>query len=263
MLKDITIGQYYPVKSVIHSLDARVKIFGVLLFIISVFALDSVFSYCLASAFFACCIILSKVPLKYMLRGLKPLWIIILCTIVLNIFITKGTVVFEFAFFTVTREGIYIALKTALRFIYIIIFASIMTLTTTQSRLLDGIESILKPLEFFKFPVHEISMMMSIALRFIPLMVGEADRIMKAQASRGVDFKKGNIIKRIKKFIPIIMPLFASTVRRSNELAQAMEARCYRGGVGRTKMIALKYKKKDFAAYGIIAVYLVLIFVLK
>lgn len=262
MLRDVTIGQFYPVDSIIHRLDARVKLFGLLIFIISLFVFGNIASYCLAGFFLALCIILSRVPFKYMVRGLKPIILLLIFTSVMNIFFTKGTVIAEFWKITITKEGIYLALNISLRLIFFILASLIITLTTTATMLTDALEKILSPLKKIKVPVHEISMMMTIALRFIPVLAEEADKIMKAQSARGMNFSSGNIIKRMKNIVPLIVPLFVSAVRRSNELAQAMESRCYRGGEGRTKMKPMKYSKMDYLAYIILLMYFVVSWVI-
>ena len=255
MLRDITIGQYYSADSVIHSLDPRVKLFGVLLFIISLFTFGNIFSYCLATIILIVVITVSKIPFKYVIRGLKPLLILLLFTTVLNLFTTKGEVLIHIWKLSITKEGIFLAVHIFVRLMYLIIASSLLTLTTTPTRLTDAMEKVMRPLNKINVPVHEVAMMMSIALRFIPILVDETDKIMKAQSARCMDFEHGNVIKRLKNLVPLLIPLFISAIRRANDLALAMEARCYQGGEGRTKMRELKYVKTDYIAYGFICLY--------
>ena len=255
MLRDITIGQYYLADSVIHSLDPRVKLFGVLLFIISLFTFGNIFSYCLATIILIVVITVSKIPFKYVIRGLKPLLILLLFTTVLNLFTTKGEVLIHIWKLSITKEGIFLAVHIFVRLMYLIIASSLLTLTTTPTRLTDAMEKVMRPLNKINVPVHEVAMMMSIALRFIPILVDETDKIMKAQSARCMDFEHGNVIKRLKNLVPLLIPLFISAIRRANDLALAMEARCYQCGEGRTKMRELKYVKTDYIAYGFICMY--------
>ena len=229
MIRDITIGQFYPADSILHRLDPRVKFIGTFLFLISLFVADSFWGYALATVFLAAAIGLSKVPVKFMLKGLKPLFIILLITVLFNLFLMPGEVLWSAGFLKITREGVVQAVKIGIRLIYLVIGSSIMTLTTTPNQLTDGMEKILAPLNKIKVPVHEISMMMSIALRFIPILMEETDKIMKAQIARGADFESGNIIQRAKSMVPLLVPLFISAFRRADDLAMAMEARCYHG----------------------------------
>jgi len=256
MIREITIGQFYPENSIIHKLDPRVKLFGTIAFIVMIFTVNNIGGYILTAMALAGVIRMSKVPVKYMLKGLKAILFILIFTAVLNIFFTPGTVLFEYKFIRISEEGITIAVKMAIRFIFLIMGSSVMTLTTTPNHLTDGLEKSLSPLKKIKIPVHEISMMMSIALRFIPVLLEETDKIMKAQQARGADFETGNIFKRAKSLIPIFIPLFISCFRRANDLAMAMEARCYHGGDGRTKMKPLKYYRYDYIAYFIIFIYI-------
>ena len=255
MLRDITIGQYYSADSVIHSLDPRVKLFGVLLFIISLFTFGNIFSYCLATIILIVVITVSKIPFKYVIRGLKPLLILLLFTTVLNLFTTKGEVLIHIWKLSITKEGIFLAVHIFVRLMYLIIASSLLTLTATPTRLTDAMEKVMRPLNKINVPVHEVAMMMSIALRFIPILVDETDKIMKAQSARCMDFEHGNVIKRLKNLVPLLIPLFISAIRRANDLALAMEARCYQCGEGRTKMRELKYVKTDYIAYGFICMY--------
>ncbi|MBR5356226.1 MAG: energy-coupling factor transporter transmembrane protein EcfT [Lachnospiraceae bacterium] len=255
MLKDITLGQYYPQESVIHRLDPRVKLFGTFLFIISLFINDNFIGYIASVLFLATVIILSKVPFSFMVRGMKAIVLLLLFSVVLNLFMTEGEVLVSFWKLTITKEGLYTAIFMALRLSFLIIGSSIMTLTTTPNHLTDGLEKSLGFLKVIRVPVHEISMMMSIALRFIPILMEETDKIMRAQMARGADFESKNLIKRIKSLIPLLVPLFVSAFRRANDLAMAMEARCYKGGEGRTKMKPLKYQGIDRVAYLITLLY--------
>lgn len=263
MIRDITIGQYYPAESLIHRLDSRVKLAGTLIFLVSLFLTESIAGYVLATIFLAGIIKLSKVPIRFILRGLKAIFIILAFSVAFNLFLTSGEVVVKLWIFKITKEGIALAAMMAVRLMYLIIGSSIMTLTTTPNDLTDGLEKALAPLKKIKVPVHEIAMMMSIALRFIPILMEETDKIMKAQMARGADFESGNILKRAKSLVPVLVPLFISAFRRADDLAMAMEARCYHGGDGRTKMKPLKYKKRDLAAYAVLAAYLGMIICIR
>ncbi len=256
MLRDITIGQYYQTESVIHKLDPRVKLGGTLLFIISLFCFHNFIGYIVAALFLAMVIKLSGVPFKFMVRGMKSILFLLLITVCFNLFLTPGEPLMTLWKLSITAEGVELALTMAVRLSMLIIGSSVMTLTTTPNNLTDGMEKMLRPLRIFKVPVHEVAMMMSIALRFIPILLEETDKIMKAQIARGADFESGNLVKRAKALIPLLIPLFISAFRRANDLAMAMEARCYRGGEGRTKMKPLIYKKQDGIAYLCIAVYM-------
>ena len=249
MLRDITLGQYYPADSVIHKLDPRVKLFGTLIYIISLFVFKGLPAFILAAIFLVVLIKLSKVPFSYMVKGLKTIVLIMLFAAVFNLFLTPGTKLVSFWIFTITYEGLKNAVVMMVRLIFLIIGTSLMTLTTTPNELTDGLEKALSPLKYIKVPVHEIAMMMSIALRFIPILIEETDKIMKAQMARGADFEHGNLIQKAKNMVPLLVPLFVSAFRRANDLAMAMEARCYRGGEGRTKMKPLHYQKRDRMAY--------------
>lgn len=260
MIRDITIGQYYATDSVIHRLDPRVKVVGTLAYLISLFCFNKFSGYIIAALFFAILVKISHVPFKFMVKGLKPIMFMLIFTAALNLFWTPGEVVLVKAWvFTITLEGVKRSVFMALRLTFLIIGSSLMTLTTTPNQLTDALEKLLKPLNKIKVPVHEIAMMMSIALRFIPILVDETDKIMKAQMGRGADFESGNVIQRIKAMLPILIPLFISAARRANDLALAMDARCYHGGEGRTKMKPLKYKKQDVIAYLTVAAYAVVL----
>ncbi|MCR5625988.1 MAG: energy-coupling factor transporter transmembrane protein EcfT [Lachnospiraceae bacterium] len=255
MLKDITLGQYYQTRSSLHSLDPRTKLIGVLIYLISLFLFNRIGAYVVALIFLAYVIKTSRVPFSFMIKGMKSIVFLLFITVIFNLFLTAGNVVFVIWKFSITDQGIRVAVFTVIRLTFLIIGASVLTLTTTPNNLTDGMEDLMKPLGVFKVPVHEIAMMMSIALRFIPILMEETDKIMKAQQARGADFEHGGPIKRAKSLVPILVPLFVSAFRRANDLAMAMEARCYRGGEGRTKMKPLKYKKADYIAYIILAVY--------
>ena len=259
MIRDITIGQYYPSNSKLHRLDPRVKIVCTLLYLISLFLFNNIWGYLVATAFLVFVIRTSKVPFKFIVRGLKPIIMLLMITVVFNLFLNnQGKILVEFWVLKITTVGLETAVFMAIRLIYLILGSSLMTFTTTPNALTDGIESLLKPLEKIKVPVHEIAMMMSIALRFIPILLEETDKIMKAQIARGADLESGNILQKAKAMVPILVPLFVSAFRRANDLAMAMEARCYRGGDGRTKMKPLVYTKKDFVAYAITIVYVII-----
>lgn len=254
MLRDITIGQYYPADSVLHRMDPRVKFIGTLAYIISLFLFHS-WGYVLGTVFLISMIVLSEVPFKFMVRGLKSIVVLLMITLVFNILFTPGEAVVTIWKIHITKEGLILAARMGIRLIFLIIGASIMTLTTTPNQLTDGLESLLGPLKKIHVPVHEVAMMMSIALRFIPILLEETDKIMKAQMARGADFESGNLIQKVKNMIPLLVPLFISAFRRANDLALAMEARCYHGGDGRTQMKPLRYQKRDYAAYAVLTVY--------
>ena len=262
MIRDITLGQYYPAKSVIHQLDPRVKLVATMVYIISLFVAKGILGYVIATIFLAFVIRTSKVPFKFITKGLKAIVMLLMITVVFNLFLIDGDVVlWHFGFLKITDKGLRTAILMGVRLIYLIIGSSLMTLTTTPNDLTDGMERLLNPLKAVHVPVHEISMMMSIALRFIPILLEETDKIMKAQIARGADFESGNIIQRAKAMIPLLVPLFISAFRRANDLAMAMEARCYRGGDGRTKMKPLHYESRDHIAYAVVWGYLVLMIV--
>ncbi|XME01690.1 energy-coupling factor transporter transmembrane component T family protein [Lachnospiraceae bacterium C1.1] len=259
MLRDITLGQYYQADSVIHRLDPRTKLIGTFVFLISLFLFHNITGFLIATIFLASVIALSNVPFKFMVRGMKGIVVIMMITVVFNMFLTPGEPLVKIWKFTITDEGLNNAIFTAIRLIYLIIGASVMTLTTTPNHLTDGLEKLMNPLKLFRLPVHELAMMMSIALRFIPILLDETDKIMRAQSARGADFEHGNLIQRAKSLVPILVPLFVSAFRRANDLAMAMEARCYRGGEGRTKMKPLNYESRDAISFLIMVLYLALI----
>lgn len=257
MLREITIGQYYPTHSLVHSLDPRTKLFGTMVFLISLFISSNMSAYILASFFLLSVIFASKVPFKFIIRGLKFIFVILMISVSFNIFLTPGTIVFSIGLLHATREGLRTAGFMAIRLIYLVIGSSLLTLTTTPNALTDGLSVSLGFLNGFGVPVHEIAMMMSIALKFIPILTEETDRIIKAQTARGADFSSGNIIRRGKALVPVLVPLFVSAFRRASDLANAMESRCYHGG-GRTRMRPLSYQLLDKIAYAIFLVYFII-----
>ena len=264
MIRDITIGQYYPAESPIHRMDARLKLAITLIFIISLFLVNSFLGYGFVLICMALVIKSSKVPVKFMLRGLKSILVIILFTAFINLFLTRGEhVLLHVGFVTITMEGLLLAIKMCIRLVMLIVGSSILTLTTTPIQLTDAIEYILKPFKKIGVPAHEIAMMMTIALRFIPTLLDETDKIIKAQQARGADFDTGNLIQKAKALIPILVPLFVSAFRRAEELAMAMEARCYHGDENRTRMNMMKMKSSDFRAIGVTVFYVVAIIGLR
>lgn len=256
MLRDITLGQYYQTESVIHRLDPRVKLVGTIAFIISLFLMKNLLGFAAAAVFLAACIQLSRVPFKFMVKGMKSILFLLMITVVFNLFLTPGTPLIAVWKLTITKEGLQLASFMAIRLVMLIIGSSIMTLTTTPNNLTDGMEKLLGPLKKLHVPVHEVAMMMSIALRFIPILLEETDKIMKAQIARGADFESGNLIQKAKSLIPLLVPLFISAFRRADDLAMAMEARCYHGGENRTQMKPLIYKARDYWAYAVCLLYL-------
>ncbi|PHS34296.1 MAG: transporter [Alkaliphilus sp.] len=252
MLKDITIGQHYPTGSVIHKLDPRTKIIAVFVFILTLFLVENFMAYGFIAIFVICCIRIAKIPIKYIIKGLKPLTFIILFTLVINSFMIAGEIIISIGPLNITEEGLYQGTFMAVRLIMLVIGTSLLTLTTSPITLTDGIESLLNPFKKIGVPAHELAMMMTIALRFIPTLLEETDKIMKAQMARGADFESGSLIKRSKSLVPLLVPLFISAFRRADDLAMAMEARCYRGGEGRTRMKELKYFKRDFLAIAVV-----------
>ena len=263
MLRDITLGQYYPVDSVLHRMDPRTKLFGTMVYIVSLFAADHILTYVAAALFLALAIRLSKVPVKFMVRGLKAVVVLLLISVSFNLFLTPGTPIFQIGFLKMTWEGVEFAAFMAIRLIFLVLGSTILTLTTTPNNLTDGLEKSLGFLGKVGVPVHEVSMMMSIALRFIPILIEETDKIMKAQMARGADFESGNLVQKAKAMVPLLVPLFISAFRRATDLAMAMEARCYRGGDGRTKMKPLCYSAVDRIAYVVCGLYLAAVIALK
>lgn len=258
MLKDITLGQYFPGSSFIHKLDPRCKIILMIMYIIIIFSVKNVAAYALAALFVFLCVAASKLPFRYLVKGLKPILFFIVLTAVFNLFLTPGKTALKIGFVVVTYEGIELAVFLVLRLVFLIAGTSLLTLTTSPISLTDGIEQLIAPLKKIGVPSHEIAMMMSIALRFIPTLLEETDKIIKAQTARGADFESGNLVKRAKAMLPILIPLFMSAFRRADELSVAMECRCYRGGEGRTKLKALKYGGRDFVAFMLVLVFGVL-----
>lgn len=264
MIKDITLGQYFPGESILHKADSRVKIILTFAFSLVTFVISSYVGFLALAVFTIIGIKISKVPIRYTLKGLKPLVFVIVFSTLMNLLTTEGTAFFEYKFIKLTYEGVDTAIKITLRLSLLIMITSLMTLTTTPISLTDGLEKLMNPLKKVGAPIHEFAMMMTIALRFIPTLLEETDKIMKAQASRGADFESGNIIQRAKSFIPVLVPLFVSAFRRADELAMAMEARCYRGGKGRTRMKQLRFKSLDFILLSVsIGVAVLLVFVLR
>ena len=245
MLKDITLGQYFPGSTVVHRLDPRTKLLMVVLYIVALFLAKWWVSYGLMLAFLVTAVVLSRIRPKALFRGLKPLLIIIIFTALINLFYSDGQVLVQFWIFRITREGILQAVFLVLRIMMLVMGTFLLTYTTSPIALTDGLESLLSPLKKIRFPVHELAMMMSIALRFIPTLIEETDKIISAQKARGADFETGNLIRRAKALVPILVPLFVSAFRRADELATAMECRCYHGGEGRTKMKQLHYRLRD------------------
>ena len=256
MIRDITLGQYYPEQSVVHRLDARTKILGTLLYIIEGFLVNSFAGFGRVILALGILIGISRVPVRFIFKGLKAVVFIILLTFVLNLFMFDGTVLCHWKFLTITYEGLYRSCFMALRLILLIIGTSMLTLTTKPMELTDGLEKLLKPFNRLGLPSHEIALMMSIALRFIPTLLEETDKIMKAQQARGADFESGNLMQRVKSMIPILIPLFVGSFRIAQDLALAMEARCYHGGVGRTRMKEIVFSRRDGVAGVLLAVFL-------
>ena len=263
MIRDITLGQYYAGESPIHRLDPRVKIIATLLFIVELFLVNHFIGFAVCAAVLALYVKISKVPLSFIMRGLKPILLIILFTFCLNIFMIDGKILWQVGFLKITMEGLLTAVFMGIRLVLLIIGSSLLTLTTKPISLTDGIERLLGPLARIGVPTHEIAMMMSIALRFIPTLLEETDKIMKAQQARGADFESGNLLERAKSLIPILVPLFVSAFRIAQDLAMAMEARCYRGGKGRTRMHEMKFQGRDYGAMVLLALFLGLIIFLR
>ncbi len=254
MLTDITLGQYYPGDSFLHRMDPRAKILCTMIFIVAIFLAGSLWSYLLVTAFIGLSIAVSGVPLKMVVKAVKPLWIILIFTLLIHVLTTPGTPVFSLGWFYISEEGLRNGVLMTIRLVYLIAFSSLLTYTTSPIVLTDGIEALLMPFRRIGVPAHELAMMMTIALRFIPTLLEETDRIMKAQSSRGADFTTGNLWQRAKSMVPLLVPLFISAFRRADDLATAMEARCYRGGEGRTKMHQLMYTARDGAAFAAVVI---------
>ena len=245
MLTDITLGQYFPGTSFLHKLDPRIKIVATMIFIIAIFFAHSLASYALVTAFVALSFAISRLPVKFILKSLKPLWVIITLTMAVHTLPSPGDVLWQYGIFHITKEGLYQGALMTARLVFLIVFSSLLTYTTSPIVLTDGIEHLLNPFKRIGVPAHELAMMMTIALRFIPTLLEETDRIMKAQTARGANFTSGSLLQRGKNMIPLLVPLFVSAFRRADDLATAMEARCYRGGEGRTRMNELSYTYRD------------------
>jgi energy-coupling factor transport system permease protein len=254
MIKNVSLGQYFPGNSIIHRMDPRIKLVLVVAIIVLIFLVESLIGNLVVFGFLVLTIILSRVNIKFVLRGLKPLWFIIILTFVLNTFFySGGTELFSWWIFRVSEEGLMNAIRLAVRLIFLITATTMLTLTTSPISLTDGIESLLKPLKKVRFPVHELAMMMTIAMRFIPTLIEETDKIMKAQTARGAEFDSGSIFKRAAGMVPLLVPLFVSAFRRADELAFAMESRCYKGGEGRTRMKIMHMDVRDYIAMAVVA----------
>ena len=259
MIRDITLGQYFPGDSWVHRLDPRIKIIATLLFLIELFIVDNFIGFGIAAVCLGAVIAVSGVPVGYILRGLRPILMILIFTFALNIFMVNGRVLWQWKFLHITAEGLELAVFMAIRLILLLMGSSMLTLCTRPLALTDGIERLLSPFKKIGLPAHDIAMMMTIALRFIPTLLEEADKIMKAQQARGADFESGNIFRRAKSLIPILVPLFVSAFRIAQDLALAMEARCYRGGENRTRMNGMKFAKRDYAAIVMMVAFLAVI----
>ena len=255
MLKDITLGQYFPGDTVVHRLDPRTKLLMVIVYIVALFLAKWVVSYAVMLALLVTAVALSRIRPRALFKGLKPLLFIIIFTAIINVFYTKGDVLVQFWIFKITREGLVNAGFLVLRIVMLVTGTFLLTYTTSPIALTDGLESLLSPLKAIHFPVHELALMMSIALRFIPTLIEETDKIISAQKARGADFETGNLFHRAKALVPILVPLFISAFRRADELATAMECRCYHGGEGRTALRVLRYKA---AGYAVLAGFVVL-----
>ena len=265
MLKDITLGQYFPGNSVIHRLDPRTKLIMLVVYIVALFMATNWVSYALMAAFLVAVVKISTIPPKSIVRGMKPLVMILVFTGVLNLFFTtgEGEPLLDFWIFTVYAEGLERAIFMVVRILMLISGTFLLTYTTSPISLTDGLESLMNPLKMIKVPVHELAMMMCIALRFIPTLIEETDKIMSAQKARGADFESGSLMDKAKALVPILVPLFISAFRRADELATAMECRCYQGGEGRTKMKLLRYKLWDYQAFGVGILLIAAILVLR
>ena len=261
MLRDITLGQYFPGKSWIHKLDPRIKIIATLLFIIELFIVDNFIGFLIAGIVLGILIAVSKVPVSYIMRGLKPILLILIFTFALNMFMVDGRILWQWKFLKITAEGLEVAVFMAIRLVLLLMGSSMLTLCTRPLALTDGIERLLSPFKKIGLPAHDIAMMMTIALRFIPTLLEEADKIMKAQQARGADFESGGLMKRAKSLIPILVPLFVVAFRIAQDLAMAMEARCYRGGENRTRMNEMKFRKRDYAAIVMMVLFLAVIII--
>lgn len=254
MLSDITIGQFFPGKSLLHRMDPRVKLALTFAYIIVIFFPKNWVGLGVSVGFLLMCVLLSRIPIKLILKGFKPILPLLIFTTVINLFYAEGTVIFKLWILTVTWEGVFKAIFIALRILCLIAASSLLTYTTSPTTLTDALERLMSPLRLIRVPVHEIAMMMTIALRFIPSLIEETDKIMSAQKARGADMESGNLLQRIRALIPILVPLFVSSFRRAFDLATAMECRCYHGGEGRTRMKQLRMRGSDFMAVGVMIV---------
>ena len=263
MLKDITLGQYFPGDTVVHRLDPRTKLLMVIVYIVALFLAKWVISYAVMLAFLVTAVALSRIRPRALFKGLKPLLFIIIFTAIINVFYTKGDVLVQFWIFKITREGLVNAGFLVLRIVMLVTGTFLLTYTTSPIALTDGLESLLSPLKAIHFPVHELALMMSIALRFIPTLIEETDKIISAQKARGADFETGYLFHRAKALVPILVPLFISAFRRADELATAMECRCYRGGSGRTKLKQLRFQLRDILTFALGAAVLAGVIVLR
>lgn len=263
MLTDITLGQYFPGTSFLHKLDPRAKILGTLIFIVAIFCANSLPSYGVVTVFVIVNFAISRLPIKLIAKSLKPLWIIIIFTMGIHVFSTPGDIIWQYGIFHITREGVYQGCLMTARLVFLIVFSSLLTYTTSPIALTDGIEHLLNPFKRVGVPAHELAMMMTIALRFIPTLLEETDRIMKAQTARGANFTSGSLWQRGKNMIPLLVPLFVSAFRRAEDLATAMEARCYRGGEGRTRMNELTYTYRDAIAMAAVLIITFILIVMR
>ena len=263
MFRDITVGQYYPADSILHRLDPRVKLLGVVVYIAALFIINNIWGLLLLGIVLAALIITSKVPIRIMVKGLRMLVFLMLIAVFFNLFFTDGNILWRWWIFKISTEGILRAVFFGLRLVFVVLGSSLLTYTTTPTTLTAGLEKVFYPLRKIHFPGHELAMMMSIALRFIPILSEEVNKIIKAQLARGADFETGGVLKKAKGMIPILIPLFISAFRRASDLATAMEARCYHGGKGRTQMYPLTYQRRDITAYIVIIAYLALIIAVR
>ena len=262
MLNNITIGQFFPGNSLLHRMDPRSKIIGTTICVVAIFLANTPLAYGIVAAFTIGAMLLSRLPLRLMWNAIKPLWIIIVFTMGIHIFTTPGNSIISYGIINITDNGLAMGLQMAARLVFLILFSSLLTYTTSPIRLTDGIEHLLNPFRRIGVPAHELAMMMTIALRFIPTLLDETDRIMKAQSARGADFVTGSIIQRAKNMVPLLVPLFISAFRRADELAIAMEARCYRGGVNRTRMKELSITWVDYVGLGAVFIVTAILLIL-
>lgn len=253
MIKDITLGQYFPGDSFVHKLDPRTKIVLTIAYMVALFCAGNTVALVFVGLFMVAVTVVSKIPLRLVFKGIKPIIPIVIITALINAFYIEGRPIFQIGFMKMTYEGVRLAVFVTVRLVFLIVGTSMMTYTTSPIALSDGLEQLMSPLEYIKFPVHELSMMMSIALRFIPTLIEETDKIINAQKARGADFESGNIMQRMRALLPILIPLFVSAFRRAEELALAMDCRCYRGGKGRTRLRRLKLGTGDYVAYAVFA----------